>query len=103
MMMRELRRRRLMRISLVVAVFASSLAAASDHPTGTRAVSEPPSPASSQSKRPSKFDYLVLASMADSMQPFAMSGYRDSRAADGSSAVDASGHPIHKGRLQCHL
>jgi hypothetical protein len=103
MMMRELRAHRLMRISLALAVLASSLAAASDNPTETRAVSESPSLASSQAKGPSKFDYLLLASMADSKQPFAMAEYRESGAADGGSAVNASGHSINKGKLQCHL
>jgi hypothetical protein len=104
-MVRELREHRLMRISLAlaVAILASSLAAASDNPAETRAVSEPLSRASSQSKRLSKFDYLVLASMADSRQPFAMAGYRDGGAADGSTAVNVFGHPINKGKLQCHL
>jgi hypothetical protein len=106
-MMRELREYRLVRISLAlaVAILASSLAAASDDPTQIRAVSEPPSDASSQSKWLSKFDYLVLASMADSVQPFTftMAGYRDSDAADGNTAVNASGHPINKRILRCHL
>jgi hypothetical protein len=66
-------------------------------------VNESPPPVSSQSKRLSKFDYLVLASMADSIQPFAMTGYRDSGAAPGSTAVKSSGHPINKGKLQSHL
>jgi hypothetical protein len=104
-MMRELRKHRLMRISpaLAVAILTSSLAAASDNPTETRAVSGAPSRSSSQSRWLSKFDYLVLASMADSMQPFTMAGYRDSGAADGNTAVNASGHSINKGKLQCHL
>jgi len=108
-MMNDLRAHRLVRISLALAVaLASSLTAASDNPAQTRAaqtraVSEPLSAANSQSKRLSKFDYLVLASMADSIQPFAMAGYRKSGAADGSTAVNASGQPINKGKLQCHL
>jgi hypothetical protein len=95
-MMRELRAHWLVRISLALTVaLAGSLAVASDNPAGTRAVSAPPSPASSQSRRLSKFDYLVLASMADSMQPFSIAGYRKSGADDGSTAV--------QGKLQCHL
>jgi hypothetical protein len=104
-MMRELREHRLTRIFLAlgVAILASSLAAASDNATEYRAASEPPSPASSEAKLLSKFDYLVLASMADSIQPFAMTGYRDSGAADRSTAVNAFRHPTSKGNLQCHL
>jgi hypothetical protein len=110
-MMRELREHRLTRISLAlgVAILTSSLAAASDNPAAYRAAGEPPSRASSEpnaSSEPkllSKFDYLVLASMADSMQPFTMAGYRDSRAGDGGTAVNALGHPTTKRNLQCHL
>jgi hypothetical protein len=109
-MMRELRQHRLTRISLAlgVAILVSSLAAASDNPAEYRALGEPPSrassePASSEAKPLSKFDYLVLASMADSMQPFTMAGYRDSRAGAGRTAVNALGHPTNKRNLQCHL
>jgi hypothetical protein len=109
-MMRELRQHRLSRIcmGLVVAILASSPAAASDNPTEYRAAEylaagELPSRAGSEPKLPSKFDYLVLASMADSLQPFTMTGYRDSGAADRGSAVNAFEHPTHKRNLQCHL
>jgi hypothetical protein len=104
-MMRELREHRLTRISLAlgIAILTSSLAAASDNPAEYRAPGELPSRASSEPKPLSKFDYLVLASMADSMQPFTMAGYRDSRAGDGGTAVNAFGHPTNKRNLQCHL
>jgi hypothetical protein len=108
--MRVFREGRLTRIfvALALAISASSLAAASDNPMESRAAGEQPSRASSplnassEPKLLSKFDYLVLASMADSMQPFTMAGYRDSGAADGRVAVKVSGHPNNKGNLQCH-
>jgi|ERR1700722_13440122 hypothetical protein len=115
--MRQLREHRLIRLSLglAVAILASSLAAASDNRTSenrteyraagelpSRASSEPTG-ASSEPKLLSKFDYLVLASMADSMQPFTMTGYRNSGTADSGSAVNAFEHPTKKRNLQCHL
>jgi hypothetical protein len=110
-MSRIFRQGRLTRISvaLPLAILASSLAAASDDPMGARAVGELPSRAGSQSnasgepRRLSNFDYLVLASMADSIQPFTMAGYQYSGAADGRPAVNVSGHPNSKRNLQCHL
>jgi hypothetical protein len=108
-MMREVREHRLIRISLAlaVAIWASSLAAASDDPAEYRAASDLPSRASSEPKLPSKLDYLVLASMADSMQPFTMAGYRDSGAAGGGTVAGGNnapfGYPANKRNLQCHL
>jgi len=103
--LRLLFERRLTRLllALPVAMFASSLTAASDNPLDARAASELPARVSSQPKWLSKFDYLVLASMSDSMQPFTMAGYLNSGAAYGCNAVHAAGHPINKGNLQCHL
>jgi hypothetical protein len=90
-------------LALPLAIFASSLAAASDNPMAPRAAGEPPARASGQPRVLSKFDYLVLASMADSKQLFTMAGYQGSGSAHPSTAVDASGHPINRGNLQCHL
>jgi hypothetical protein len=96
-------------LALPLAILASSLAPASDNPMGTRAASEMPPHASGQpnasgqTKRLSNFDYLVLASMADSMQPITLAGYQYSGAAAGHPAVNASGHSNNKGNLQCHL
>jgi hypothetical protein len=109
-MMREVREHRLTRISLAlaVAIWASSLAAASDNPTEYRAAGDLPPRASSEPKLLSRLDYLVLASMADSMQPFTMAGYRDSGAGDGAvaggnNAPNPFGYPTNKRNLQCHL
>jgi hypothetical protein len=109
-MMREVREYRLTRISLTlaVAIWASSLAAASDNPTEYRAPGDLPPRASSEPKLLSRLDYLVLASMADSMQPFTMAGYRDSGAGDGAvaggnNAPNPFGYPTNKRNLQCHL
>jgi hypothetical protein len=104
-MLRVSRAGRLTRIFLVLplAILASSLAAASDNPMESRAAGKLPARASSQSKSPSKFDYLVLASMADSKQLFTMAGYHGSVGAHTGTMVEASGHPINKGKLQCHL
>ncbi len=57
-----------MRILLVLslAIFASALGKASDNSAESRVESE---------RRPSKFDYLVLASIADSPQLIPMAGY----------------------------
>jgi hypothetical protein len=108
--MRQLREHRLIRpsLGLAVAILASSLAAASDNRTSEnrteyRAAGEPLSRASSEPKLLSKFDYLVLASMADSMQPFTMTGYRNSGTADSGTAVNAFEHPTNRRNLQCHL
>jgi hypothetical protein len=77
-----------MRILLVLslAIFASSLVVASDNPADSRAASE---------RRPSKFDYLVLASIADSRQLFPMAGYHGTgnqppEAAAGPSCITAA-------------
>jgi hypothetical protein len=103
--MQELKEHRLTRtcLALAVSILASSLAAASDNPTDSRGASELRSRASSQPKWPSKFDYLVLASIADSKQLFTMAGYHGSGSAYPSTAVNASGHPTTKRNLQCHL
>jgi hypothetical protein len=114
-MMRESRELRLIRISLglAVAILASSLAAASDGATASESLT--PDRAAGELSRTgrelagrelkllSKFDYLVLASMADSIQPFTMAGYRDSGAAVGATAVNAFDHRANKRNLQCHL
>jgi hypothetical protein len=109
-MMREVREHRLIRISLALAVamWASSLAAASDNPREYHAAGDLPPPAGSEPKLLSRLDYLVLASMADSMQPFTMAGYRDRGAgggtvAGGNNTLNPLGYPTNKRNLQCHL
>jgi hypothetical protein len=71
MLMREPRQRSLTRIffALSTVVFASCLAAASDDVPHLRACADFTAPA------PTNFDYLVLASFADSPRFLAMAGY----------------------------
>ena len=51
-------------------LFAGWLAAAVDEPVDTQAAAQP--------RNPSTFDYLVLASLADSPQLHALAGFRSS-------------------------
>ncbi len=67
-------------LALPVAVVLSSSAAGSDDPRGFRAAGE--------FQRPSKFDYLVLASMADSQQLFTLARYRGSGGVCPAKGVD---------------
>ena len=71
MLVREPRQRPLTRIffALSTVVFASCLAAASDDVPHLRACADFTAPA------PTNFDYLVLASFADSPRFLAMAGY----------------------------
>jgi hypothetical protein len=71
MLVREPRQRSLTRISLALStvVFASCLAAASDDVPHVRTYA-------AEVTAPTNFDYLVLASFADSPRFLAMAGYR---------------------------
>jgi hypothetical protein len=68
---RASRKDRRVRLScgLGVLIFASCLAAASDEAARSRVCADP-------CGGPTNFDYLILASMADSRHPLAMAGYR---------------------------
>jgi hypothetical protein len=69
-MSRVLRKKQLTRnfLALTALMFAGCFAAASDDASNSSACCD--------LGRPTNFDYLVLASIADSPQLFAMAGYR---------------------------
>lgn len=67
--------------AIPIVVLASSLAAATVNPAGARACAG--------RQGPSNFDYLVLASIADSPNLLAMAGYRSTAAKRG----DLKPHP----------
>jgi hypothetical protein len=63
-------------------VFAASVILAGAFGTASGEVADAKS---SSARSPSNFDYLVLASMADSSRPFAMAAYRPQRSLKHSS------------------
>jgi hypothetical protein len=70
MISRESRKRRVIRLffGLCAAIFAAYMAAASAGGSGWRKCAD--------QRVPTNFDYLVLASMADSRHPLAMASYQ---------------------------
>jgi hypothetical protein len=67
-------------------IFASCLAAASDNGSSPRAVAD--------LGGPSNFDYMVLASFADSPRLFSMAGYRSSAVQRPLPRPELSSYPV---------